>query len=310
MRILLAGGCGFIGTNLGKALVNSGHQVDVVGRQVTPSRQVPGIRYNIGNLDDPSTFSALIPKCSHIVYLASATTPSSSRQGASVELTGNLVPLLKVLDALKSHPEISLLFISSGGAIYGSNASENTSENTIPAPVSHYAAGKLASEAFLHAHQAQTGSSVTVIRPSNVYGPGQYPQKGFGVIPALLQCAAQGLNFDLWGDGKNIRDYLFIDDFAELCLRVIESTAQQSQGSYSLFNAGSGEGHSILEIFEEVKKITGKDFALDSQPSRGFDVREITLDNRTVSSSLGWKPSTSLTEGLTLTWDWFRAHCL
>jgi len=215
MRVLLAGGGGFIGTSLGKALAQCGHQVDVLARGM-PTEKVADIRHTIGNLGDTNILSALISECSHVFYLASATTPSSSRQGTSVELTNNLAPLLNFLEALKRYPEVSLTFISTGGAIYGSNANEQTNEATIPVPVSNYAAGKLAAEAFLHAHQAQSGSEITVIRPSNVYGPGQYPQTGFGIIPALLQCAAQGTIFDLWGDGKSVRDYLFIDDFVEL----------------------------------------------------------------------------------------------
>ncbi|EQD57808.1 NAD-dependent epimerase/dehydratase, partial [mine drainage metagenome] len=133
----------------------------------------------------------------------------------------NLGPLLKLLQALQTQPDCHLLHVSSGGTLYG-DVDHPAPESLAAHPRSYYAAGKAAAEHFIAAYAQQHSGMATVLRPSNVYGPGQTLHGGFGVIPAAMGCLLRDAPMILWGDGESLRDYLYIDDFIAACMAALQ----------------------------------------------------------------------------------------
>jgi UDP-glucose 4-epimerase len=301
MKILLLGGTGFVGSHLCSSLVAAGHEVVVVS-DARVVRPIPEIEYFTAGIETPHLLEDLLPNCSHVFHLASATTPGTSRLAPDKEVLGNLAPLAYLLQRMQAAPHAQLVFMSSGGAIYGNQASDSVSENSAVLPISYYGAAKSAIESFLHAYHAQTGHGVTVFRPSNLYGPGQAVRAGFGIVPTLFDCARGKKPLELWGNGEAVRDYLYIGDFIELCLATLDWSKDRRE--FRVFNAGSDRGYSINDLHDRVSSISGVNIELVRHPPRGVDVERIVLDSSAARQAIGWRARTSLDQGLGLTWDW------
>lgn len=301
MIAVLFGGGGFVGTALRRALLARGHAVrviespDAVAASTTDAGRISSA--------DVQGLDATLAECTHLFHLACATTPGVSRREPSREVQDNLLPTARLLELLQSHPRVQTVFMSSGGAIYGNCLAESADIDIPPAPISNYGAGKAAVEAFMHAHHAITGSAVTVLRPSNLYGPGQTARGDFGVVPALLQCARDGRPFELWGDGETTRDFLHIDDFVALCVKLVERGAPPA--NYELFNVGAGTGCSINALIALVERVTGRAIATRHLAARGIDVKRVVLNIDEVIRAFDWRPGVGLEQGLAETWDWF-----
>ena len=190
--VLVLGGGGFIGSALAQRL---------------QQEQVPA--HSIGR-NDGEQLAHLIPRCGTVVHLASTTTPGSSAKRPSLELA-NLDFTLQLMDLLQTQPQTHLIFFSSGGTVYGNPAQLPVAEDCPLLPLSHHGAGKVAQESFCNALRAQ-GHPITILRPSNAYGPGQTPRHGFGLIRTMLEHARLGTTMEIWGDGENVRDFIYIDD--------------------------------------------------------------------------------------------------
>jgi len=302
-KILLIGGTGFIGSNLTHALLDKGNEVAILCRNL-PEHQIPSVTYLSNSPNSTSALESILPECSHVFYLASATTPGTAIREPSVEVLNNLLPISHFLETLQKYPNIKLIFISSGGAIYGNSMQDYVIEETTPHPLSYYGAGKVAIEAFLYAFQKQSGIQVTVLRPSNLYGKGQTLKANFGIIPTILNCQVNAQIFRIWGDGETIRDYLYIDDFIDLCLRIIRSTS--TKNAYNVYNAGSGQGLSVNQLCRLIEAITEHPVKREYLEARNVDVKRIVLDSNSVKSTYNWLPSTSIETGLKKIWDGYR----
>lgn len=292
-HILLLGG-GFIGAALAQHLVSAGKQVAMISRRPL---HIPNVSLHIGDLGDPVLLGTLAEHCGTVIHLASASTPGSSSRHPTKELE-NLMPTLRLLEVMQKWPQTHLIFLSSGGAIYGNPTSNPVTEINATEPLSYYGAGKAAIEGFLHAFSI-SGHPVTILRPSNTYGPGQTLRTGFGLIRNLLEHAQNGTTAEIWGDGENVRDYIYIGDVVEACVRFID--LPQDMGTYNL---GSGVGYSINQIVTHIESVCSLRFQVNYRPTRKVDVQEIVLDTSRLEHRLAWKPETTLVEGLRRTWSW------
>ena len=297
-RVLLIGGGGFIGQALSWRLAGEGREVHVLGRHVENGLR-DGIVFHRGCQSDATVVAPLLKCCDALVHLASATTPGSSAHAPALDVAENLVPLAGFLEALADAGPKRVLFLSSGGAIYGNPLDLPAKEGHPAQPLSWHAAGKAAAEVFLETYARQTGASVAFLRPSNVYGPGQRFQSGFGLVRTLLEKARSGESVEIWGSGQQVRDFLYIDDLVDACVRLLDAPV-----AAGIFNAGSGMGVSLLGLLDLVRQVTGQDLPVNLQPGRGIDVEGIWLDCRKLSSTVGWAAHTPLAEGVGRTWEW------
>jgi UDP-glucose 4-epimerase len=243
--------------------------------------------------------SPLLDRYGAVVHLASTSTPGTYADRPARECEENLLPLLRFVEISERRPEVPLVFISSGGAIYGQPAELPVVESQRLAPISNHAAGKAAAECFLGV-QAARGRRITVLRPSNVYGPGQYLKPGFGVIRTMLEHVRRGTTMAIWGNGETLRDYLYVDDFVEAMRRVLEAPA------VGTFNLGSGIGCSLNRLRSIVEEVTGRPLDVSFQAVRSVDVKGVVLDSTAFASAYGWAPVVSLEEGMQRTWEWVR----
>lgn len=279
--VLLLGGTGFIGSALAKRLTNDSVPTHIIGRH---------------NVD---TLEHVLPQCGTVVHLASATTPGSSASQASLEL-GNLALTLRLLDLMQAQPETHLIFFSSGGTVYGNPNRLPVTEDSPIAPLSNHGVGKAAQEAFCEAFRAR-GHAVTILRPSNAYGPGQTVREGFGLIRTLLERAQNAMPIEIWGDGENVRDFIYVDDLVNACERLINHPFDSAT-----YNLGSGIGYSINQLLGIVEAVCGHGLEIVYRPSRGIDVRSIVLNNARLKTRLGWQPGVALEDGLVRTWEWLQ----
>lgn len=220
-----------------------------------------------------------------------------------LELAGNVAPALRLLEALQPHPEIHLIYVSTGGALYGNIGSRAATESDVVAPRSFHGAGKAAIESFLAAEAAQSGRPLTILRPSNLYGPGQPLRAGFGVIRTILEHLRKDTVLSIFGDGEAVRDYLYIDDMVEACVRFIALGADRG-----FYNVGTGIGHSLNELRVIVERVCGRTLRVAHVGAREVDIRHAVLDTARLRQRLGWGPSTALETGVRFTWDWLHAQ--
>ena len=277
-HMLLLGGAGFIGSALAKRLRQDGKTVHLVGRR------------------EGRLLAHLLPICSTVIHLASATTPGSSSAQPSLE-QANLDLTCHLVQCLQGHPDTHLIYFSSGGTVYGNPLQLPVTEETITAPISPHGIAKVAQENICNSLRA-FGNAVTILRPSNAYGPCQTAKDGFGLVRTLFEHSRLGTTLEIWGDGENLRDYIYIDDIIEATMRLIQ--LPRDDGTYNL---GSGVGYSIVQVKNLVEKVTGLPVNTLHRCARGIDVRAVVLDSTRLYALLDWQPSVGLAEGLRWTWQ-------
>ena len=194
-----------------------------------------------------------------------------------------------------------MVFISSGGAIYGNPLSLPISENSPTEPECSYGITKLAVEKYLALFNHLHGLDYIVLRPSNPYGSRQNPEGIQGVISVFLGRIAQGKSLEIWGDGRVIRDYIFIDDLIDGIYKAASVNAFSR-----VFNLGSGIGHSLNEILDVIRRVTGRQFKVTYKAKRSFDIPSIYLNIDKARQELSWAPMVSLETGIEKTWGFIE----
>ena len=258
--ILLIGGSGFVGRALAESLAAEGREVHVLSRK--PALDLPaGVQAHVGDQGDKAVLNPLLARCAQVIHLASATTPGDTVWSPSTEAEASLLPTLRFLECLQDFPESRVIFVLTGGALYGN--AEGANETTLPVPGSYHGAGKVALEAFFSVLGQRRPGGLTILRPSNIYGPGQALRAGFGIIPTLLERARDGGTVTIWGDGSSVRDFLYIDDMVAACRLTLD-------GPNGVYNIGAGVGTSLNELIEQVQQITGRKLLVERQPARSI----------------------------------------
>lgn len=298
--ILLLGAGGFVGTALTRALAAAGTRIVAVGRNAHPP-SLGGVTFVDDEFTTPAHFAPWLAQCRAVVHLASRSTPGRSAGKPLFELDHNLRTTLALIEALQTHPHCELLYLSSGGTLYGDADTSPATERHIIRPKSYYGAGKAAAEHFVTAWTMQFSSRATILRPSNLYGPGQSTRQGFGIIPTAFDSLRNGTGLTIWGDGSTVRDYLYIDDFVDLCLAVL---ARPMPPGTQVLNAASGRGISLNELLAHIETVTGKALPRQYVCGRSVDVSRIVLDPGRAGRHYAWTASTPIQLGLARTWHW------
>lgn len=301
--ILLLGHSGFVGRSIATHLGEVFPEIYAVSRSRCDWEGLADIQSFECSLDDHAILKEILPRCRVVFHLASETNPGASALKPSLETASNLLPSLRFLECLQEYPHILLVFVSSGGAIYGNSAHFPVSEKVPLSPLSYYGAGKAAFEKFLLAFRHQTNGKVIILRPSNLYGPGQTYKPGFGIIPTLFHHILKGKTLEIWGDGETVRDYLYIGDFINLCNRILKSDIPGDETP--VYNVGSGTGTTLNTLCSHVEEISGKTIKRRYQPARPVDVKSIVLDCSRIKEQYQWEGGVDLRTGLSKTWEWF-----
>jgi UDP-glucose 4-epimerase len=297
--ILLIGGNGFIGGAVAGRLQAAGRTLHMVAPHLDPRTSPAGVHHQ-GCMSDPGFLAEVLPRCATIIHAASGTNPGSSARHPSFEAHRNIAPTLAMIEALDRLECFHLIYLSSGGTVYGNPDTLPATEDHPLRPLSFYAAGKIAVEAFCRVLSRPPLRTVSILRPSNVYGPGQAWRMNFGVVTNIIEHLFHEKTMEVWGDGAVVRDYLFIEDMVGAVLRLID--LRQDNGIY---NIGSGRGLSLNEVIHVIEETCGKSLKVRHRPKRASDVAAIVLDNTRFGEQCGWRAKTRFEDGVAATWRWF-----
>jgi UDP-glucose 4-epimerase len=302
--ILLLGAGGFVGRALAARLHKLEKETYCVYRSASFLQTNSLENGYIASLDNTTVLKSLLPRCRIVFHLASDTTPGVSALQPAFEATTNLLPSLRLLEALQDYKDITLVYVSTGGAIYGDISGEHATEDMHLSPISYYGAGKAACEKFIQAYTNQSGNRAIILRPSNFYGPGQPYRPGFGIIPTILYHMLVRKELEIWGEGEMVRDYLYIDDFVDCCIKIIENHTDKP--GTSIYNVGSGKGIRLDELCDKLEAIAGVKIKKKFRSARSVDVQKIALDSSKIGLDYSWQANTDFYQGLKNTWHWFR----
>jgi len=295
---VVVGGCGFLGRHVVKALAERGDEVSVVDVVGFPEGSVTA-KTMILDLSRASAgdFDVLVGNAEVIHHYAWTTVPATANADPLADLQINLAVTIGLLDALKRRGGGRIVFASSGGTVYGRL-------RTIPVPESHplepivaYGVSKVAAEKYLQLYHYLYGIDARVARISNPYGAGQNPAQRQGAVTTFVQQALAGKAIEIWGDGKVVRDFIYVADVVSGLLALADAM-NFTDGNLPVFNIGSGRGVSLIEIVDLVERELGRHLLVENKPARAFDVPVNVLDILKVHRDLGWTPRISLQLGI------------
>jgi UDP-glucose 4-epimerase len=297
--VAVIGGNGFIGKALVARLAERGASVTVFDRFSTGIDQssLPTIRAIQGDFLSSADRALAVEGARTVVHALSTTTPATAQDDPALDVRTNLMPSIDLFTECARAGVERVVFLSTGGAIYGPTASPTLTEDTVPRPVSPYAIGKLAIENYLRFFSATTGLRSTVLRLSNPYGPGQRAGRAQGLIPIALRAVAANKAVTQYGDGSMVRDYIHIDDASRIIADVIVGDPH-----HEVYNVGSGEGASVADVFRVVEQVTGRPLRIDQRPAPATFVHRSVLDTTRLRAEFMTGPMTSLVDGVRSTW--------
>lgn len=298
---LVVGGSGFIGSRLVAALAESGYAVRSFDR-LDPRPEIARlsrVEFMQGTIENEEELRRAVAGCDICFHLASTTTPKSSNDDPAFDLTSNVVATLRLLDACRDARMAKLVFLSSGGTVYGRALSSPIPESHPTDPLCAYGIGRLSIEKYLALYRWLHGLDCCILRAANAYGPGQRTGTGQGAIAAFLGRILDRQTIEIWGDGSVIRDFVHVDDLAQALVASI-----RYRGGAHVFNVGSGQGCSLNELLGELSTTTGRPLSVSYLPGRPFDVPVNVLDISLARDALAWTPKIGLPEGLRRTWTW------
>lgn len=313
--ILILGAAGFIGTNLTLRLLKEGEKLILFDRAgVSWTKEVRtavkrGQAYIVeGSFADPQIWlrsqSEMRSKLFDVdtaYHLISTTCPTNSNRDVAQEMEENLISTVRFLDACVAAGVRKVVFLSSGGTVYGKLHTGICREEEEAFPITSYGVQKLAIEKMLYLYREMHGLDYRIVRLSNPYGPYQRPNGVQGVVSTFTYRALQAMPIEVFGDGTVVRDYIYIEDAVEGILRIAKGT-----GKSRLYNLGCGTGHTVLDVIDAITKVLGKAPEVIYRPGRPVDVPVNVLDVSRFEADFGTLAFRPLEEGIGKLAEFYR----
>ncbi len=300
MRIIICGAAGFIGTNLAIHLAkDKKNDITLVDRKEEYFKDIKEMNLlNITIKEDPlnmeTNFDKLFENQEIVYHLVSTTVPTTSNQHISQELISNVVFSSNMFEACVRCNVNRVIFISSGGTVYGKQLNCPLKEETSTYPISSYGVQKITIEKLLYLYEYMYGLDYRIIRLANPYGPYQRPNGVLGAITTFTYKALCNDEITVFGDGSVIRDYIYIDD----AIRAIMNIANDNYNIYKIFNLGCGYGTSIKEVLNTIQNTLGVELKVRFAKARKVDVPVNYLDISRYEKCYGKLNFLSLNEGV------------
>jgi len=303
MRIIVTGGAGFIGSHIVDAYLAKGHEVFVVDDLSTGSKTNLHKKATLYVIDlvDPALRKVLAEISPDVVsHHAAQMNLRRSVEDPLFDARTNILGLLNVLEACKGLKVKKILFASSGGAVYGEQEKFPAAEDHPTRPLSPYGVSKITGEHYLYCYQSAFGIPYTALRYSNVYGPRQNSEGEAGVVAIFIRQLLDGRSPTINGDGKQTRDYVYVDDVVAANVAALESSFSGS------LNIGTGKETTVLTIFSLLRDGLGVDIAALHGPAKVGEQERSCIDASRAGSAFGWTARTRLEEGLRETIAFYR----
>lgn len=297
---LVLGGCGFIGKHLVEEILRNNSKANITIVDVNTDEEfkknsnIKQIKSSLSNIE---SFENLLLGIDVIYHLISTTTPSDSTNQIQKDMEDTIIPTINLLEILSKYPEKKLIFVSSGGTVYGECEEMPIKESQKLNPICTYAVQKVLLEKYIQVYGHLYNINYTICRLSNPYGVGQNLKKKQGIIPIFVNKVINNEALQIWGDGEAIRDYIFINDAVSALFKLSEY-----KGGSAIFNIGSGEGYTINQIANLiVKELDVKNPSIEYLPERKCDVKRNILDISKIKTAIDWEPCVSIKEGILIT---------
>jgi dTDP-glucose 4,6-dehydratase len=306
VRLLVTGAAGFIGSSYVRLVVGERDDEVVVldkltyaGRRENLADVEDRIEFVEGGIEDRELVNEVLPGCDAVVNFAAESHVDRSIADQDAFARTHVIGTSVLLDATREHGVGRYVQVSTD-EVYGSIASGSFTEESPLNPSSPYSATKAAGDLLVSAHVHTHGIAASICRGSNNYGPRQYPEK---LIPLCVLNALAGDRLPVYGDGLQVRNWLFVDDFA----RAIDLVLKAGEPG-EVYNVGGPDEEANIELVRRMLELTGRDDSLiEHVTDRPGHDRRYSLSSDKVRT-LGWEPRTRLADGLPLTVDWYREN--
>jgi UDP-glucose 4-epimerase len=303
MKCAIFGGGGFIGSAVVDRLVKDGHELKIFERpRVTPYRSFlpeEKVEWVRGDILSTHDVGDAIEGMDAVLHLVSTTLPKSSNDDPIFDVETNVIGTLQLLNAMVARNVKRMVFISSGGTVYGNPAYLPVDERHPTDPLVSYGVTKLAIEKYLLIFERTHGIKSIVLRVANPYGERQRIETAQGAVGVFLHNAIKDIPLDIWGDGSVTRDYVHVSDVAEAFVLALGYA-----GEKRVFNISSGVGVSLSELVAMLEDTLGRPVVRRHLPGRPFDVQVSVLSNGLAREELKWSPRISMREGIARTARW------
>lgn len=290
-------------------LLRDGHSIRVFERpQVLPYRDFEGgqfVEWVTGDLLDERCLHRALDGAEIVLHLMSTTIPKNSNDDPIFDIQTNLIGTLRVLDGMVSRCVSRIVFVSSGGTVYGEPAYLPIDEQHATNPLVSYGITKLASEKYLQMYGRLYGIEPIILRVANAYGERQRVETAQGAVGVFLARALAGLPIEIWGDGEVTRDFVHVSDVAEAFAKAVTYS-----GSEQIFNISSGVGTSLNRLVELIEQVLGSPVERLVREGRAFDVPVNVLSNASAMRELRWSPTVCLKDGIARTANWLMHEAL
>jgi UDP-glucose 4-epimerase len=290
-RVLVTGGAGFIGSHVTRALHDSGADVLVADLFEAPHPDVESIQIDL--TDTGAVDKALTAGVEAVVHLAAATSVLLSVQRPAETYAANVAMTAALLEQARQTGAGTFIFASTN-AVVGAAERLPIDETSPLQPLTPYGATKAAAEMLLSCYHSSYGIRTMALRFTNVYGP-QMARKD-SIVPRLMRAAREGATFEVYGDGQQLRDYVFVDD---VVAAVLAGLAGPGEGALVI---GSGTSTSVLDLVETVRDVTGAEVPILQGAAKAGEMSKVVVDIAR-ARQLGWRPAVRLRDGLARVWS-------
>lgn len=311
MKCAVLGGTGFIGSHLINALIAQGYEVSSLTRHIPSQNTILSdeamaqVRWHMGDYENREDVKETLEGADICFHLISSSLPGNSNKDPSWDISTNVCNSLQVMELAVSLGLKGLYFVSSGGTIYGDPQVLPIPEEHPLEPTCSYGVSKLAIEKYLALFERLYRLPYKIIRLANPYGPGQDVNKAQGAVSVFIERSRNRLPIEIWGDGSNVRDYIYIDDAIRGIIALMGY-----EGKQRIFNLGSGQGRSLLEVIAEISKWVDPMPDVKFLPAREFDLKANVLDISKAQSCFGFEPIVPFDNGIRRTLEWQNSQNL
>lgn len=304
-KTIIYGGGGFIGSHIAEGLIAEGYDVTIFDKLNFDKRNISHLGKKIkvieGDFHNEIELKDSIKHAGIVFHLVSSTLPASSNQNPVYDAETNLISTLRLLGECVKHKIEKVIFISSGGTVYGIPEELPIKESHHRRPICSYGIIKKTIEDYLFMYNKLYNLDYNVFRLSNPYGERQNPFVAQGVIPVFLKKMINKETIEIWGDGEVTRDYIYIKDVVKAINKSINKKTPSN-----VYNLGSGIGYSLNEILVKINRQTGLTPKVRYQKGRDVDVPVNILDVKLLKNELNWKPETGIEQGIRITYDYLK----
>lgn len=308
MNTIVFGGAGFIGAELVKMLCSMDMEVTLYDRDISRKR-LPEGKYSVieGDFFSETNFRTLLEGKNTIVHLISSVTPSSSMENVLEPYSKDVIKTIELIEAAKEVGIKRIIFLSSGGTVYGEVNADLLNENMPCSPLNHYGNMKLTLEKILLMYNKLFNMHNVILRVANPYGFGQAPDKKIGAISIFMHRILNNEPISIYGEGHIVRDYIEISD---VCRAIISSIQYEPKryNSEPVFNVGTGRGLSLIEIIRLLELVTGNDAIINYQTERSYDVKRNVLDPLKAKIEMSFYSKVAVEEGIEMLYRNIRGN--